>query len=87
MNSHNEMQDRIRLMEIDIEGLRESIDLTRNMLVTMAISGKDRKKAEQLIAENREKIARLVEAIARYRDASADGQFPCGSLTGQQQSS
>lgn len=76
MNSHNEMQDRIRLMEIDIEGLRESIDLTRNMLVTMAISGKDREKAEQLIAENREKIARLVEAIARYRDASAGGQLP-----------
>lgn len=76
MNSHNEMQDRIRLMEIDIEGLRESIDLTRTMLVTMAISGKDREKAEQLIAENREKIARLVEAIARYRDASAGGQLP-----------
>jgi hypothetical protein len=54
-------------MEIDLKGLTGSIELTRTMRATMAISGKDREKAEQLITENQEKIARLVEAIARYR--------------------
>lgn len=75
MNSHNEMQDRIRLMEIDIDGLKESIALTRTMLATMAISGKDREKAEQLITINQEKIARLQEDIDRYRDACAGGRL------------
>ena len=64
----NEMNEHLRLMEAEIAALKESVSLTRSMISNMAMCGKDKDRAEQLIADNQEKIARLQETIERYRN-------------------
>jgi len=67
MSTANEMTEHIRLMEAEIEALKDSVSLTQSMLSNMALRGKDKDKAEHLVAGNQEKIAQLQEAVERYR--------------------